>query len=323
MRIAILGARGFLGQRLTHSLSAQGHHVIAVSRGASPAGLPTSVHYIQAPIDDTAVMKSVLAISDFAIHLAWDTTPGTSERQPLLEVSSNILSSARLLELLHDQSSCNLIFISSGGALYADLVAPRTESSPVAPRSYYGAAKAAVEQLIHAFHCQSRNTTLVVRPSNIYGPGQIAKRQFGVVPTLMRCARDGTLFSVWGDGSAVRDYLYIEDFEQFVSNLLGFSWPHGSFECFNVGSGLPLSMNALLHQVAAATGHRIQFEHKKPRLVDPRSIVLDSSKAGKMLGWEPRIAIGTGLRKTWEWMEEQACKLYSAAPSILCSGDAN
>ncbi len=90
------------------------------------------------------------------------------------------------------------------------------ESSSIAPRSYYGAAKCAVEHLFRAYHAQTGHTVLIVRPPNIYGPGQLPKRQFGIVPTLMRCAQDGTEFEIWGDGSTIRDFLYIDDFERFI-----------------------------------------------------------------------------------------------------------
>ncbi len=120
MRIAVLGARGFLGQRLVRSLSRAGHQVTAVSRGPQSAELPHGVRYVQATIDDSLALEPVLSESDFAIHLAWDTTPGTSQGQPSLEVSTNLMASARLIEIMQRQPQCAMVFVSSGGAIYAD-----------------------------------------------------------------------------------------------------------------------------------------------------------------------------------------------------------
>lgn len=302
MRIAVLGARGFLGQRLVHSLSRAGHQVTALSRGPKSAGLPSGVRYVQATIDDNAALKPVLSECDFAIHLAWDTTPGTSQGQPTLEVSTNLMASAHLIEMLQHHPRCAIVFVSSGGAIYADADVMPEESSPVAPRSYYGAAKCAAEQMLHAYHAQTGHTALVVRPPNVYGPGQVPKRQFGIVPTLMRCALDGTAFEIWGDGSTIRDYLYIEDFERFIETLVRLEWPRSSFECFNAGSGTPVTINQLCETVERATGHQVRREYRVARNVDTRTVILNCAKASSMLRWKACVPLEDGLRETWRWI---------------------
>lgn len=302
MRIAVLGARGFLGQRLLHSLSRAGHEVIAVSRGPEPADLPAGTRYVQATIDDSAALEPVLAISDYAIDLAWDTTPGTSQRQPVLEVSANVLPHARLIEMLQRCERCRFVFISTGGALYAGSDTLLDESSPLAPRSYYGAAKCAVEQMLHAYQAQTGHTALVVRPPNVYGPGQIPKRQFGIVPTLMRCAITGSEFEIWGDGEAIRDYLFIEDFERFIDSLVTRNSAETGFECFNAGGGAPLSINELCNAVERVAERRVRRRFHPPRRVDSRAVMLNAARARKLLDWEASTSIDEGLRKTWSWL---------------------
>lgn len=301
MRIAILGARGFLGQRLVHSLSRAGHQVTAVSRGPESAGLPEGAEYVQATIDDSVALAPVLSEADFAIHLAWDTTPGTSQAQPALEVSTNLMASARLIEIMQRQPQCRLVFVSSGGAIYANSDSMLEESSPVTPRSYYGAAKCAVEQMLCAYHAQTGHTVLIVRPPNIYGPGQVPKRQFGIVPTLMRCAREGTDFEIWGDGSTIRDYLYVDDFERFIKALISYGWPRSSFECFNAGSGASVSIDQLCAAVERVTGHNVHRDYQPARSVDARTVILSSAKAREVLHWKAETALDDGLRETWSW----------------------
>lgn len=302
MRIVILGARGFLGQRLVHSLSRAGHQITAVSRAPESTGLPEGARYVQATIDDHVALRPILSDADFAIHLAWDTTPGTSQAQPVLEVNTNLMASARLIEMMQNHPRCQLMFVSSGGAIYADSDSMLEESSPVAPRSYYGAAKCAVEQMLHAYHTQTGHTALIVRPPNIYGPGQVPKRQFGIVPTLMRCAQYGTEFEIWGDGSTIRDYLYIDDFERFVHALLAYDWQPSTFECMNAGSGAPVSINQLCNAVERATGRQVRRAFRPARHVDPRAVMLSSAKARERLQWEPTTSLDAGLRETWSWL---------------------
>jgi len=260
------------------------------------------VRYLEATIDDSVALEPVLSESDFVLHLAWDTTPATSQAQPALEVTANLMTSARLLEMMQRQPQCTLAFVSSGGAIYVDSDTMLEESSPIAPRSYYGAAKCAVEQMLHAYHAQTGHTALVVRPPNIYGPGQLPKRQFGIVPTLMRCAQEGAEFEIWGDGSTIRDYLYIDDFECFISALVTYEWPQSCFECFNAGSGAPVSINQLCDAVEAATGHRVRRKFLPARSIDPRAVMLNSKKAHNRLLWEARVPLDKGLRETWSWM---------------------
>lgn len=303
MRIAILGANGFLGQRLMRSLSLAGHQVTAVSRGPESVGLPEGARYIQATIDDSVALEPILRQADFAIHLAWDTTPGTSQAQPVLEVSTNLMASARLIEIMQREPQCRLVFVSTGGAIYADSDELLEESSPVAPRSYYGAAKYAVEQMLRAYHAQTGHTVLVVRPPNVYGPGQVPKRQFGIVPTLMRCAQENKEFEIWGDGSTIRDYLYVHDFESFIEALLSYAWPESSFECFNAGSGGSVSINQLCAAVERVTGRSMQRCFRPARSVDARAVMLSSAKAREVLHWKACTSLEDGLRETWSWLK--------------------
>jgi UDP-glucose 4-epimerase len=148
MNSVILGGNGFLGQGLAAHLVSAGHHLTAVARGTRPPGLATPTHYLQAAMDDSQALEPVLRDADFLLHLARDTTPGTSPLQPVLEASSNLLPTLRLLEQLQRQSRCVLLFVSSGGTVYSGSAeCPWAESTALGPSSYYGAAKVAAEQL--------------------------------------------------------------------------------------------------------------------------------------------------------------------------------
>lgn len=301
MRLLILGCSGFLGARLCRHLALAGHTVTGVARHPAASALPRGVRFVQATIDDRLAIAPLLAESDYVLHLAWDTTPGTSQGQPVLETGSNVLPSMRLLELLQEHPGCGIVFVSTGGALYASSAEPVDEGGALCPRSCYGAAKGAVELMLQAMNTQSGNRVLVLRPANVYGPGQTAKRGFGVVPTLMQCALNGTAFELWGDGSTARDYLYIDDFLGLVDRLLGHQWPAGAFERLNAGTGIAVPVSRLCGLVEEVSGRSIRRTWHETRVVDPPCISLDCSRAHALLGWTPGTSLAGGLRATWAW----------------------
>ena len=302
MNTVVLGASGFLGSAIANSLSRSGHEVTGISRSRRPASLAASVRYVQSAIDDATIMANTLKRAEVVIHAAWDTTPGTSHLQPLLEVSSNLVPGMRLLETLQSFPQCRLVFISSGGAVFSNTVPiPYSESAGLWPRSYYGASKIAMEQMLKAYCSQTGNSVFVVRPANVYGPGQYPKRSFGVVPTMMECLRLNTSFEIWGDGKCVRDYLYIEDFEQFTKKLVEHSGESGCYQIFNVGTGVPMSLNNLCETLELVSGRNLRRTYVSARPVDLSAVALDPSHSGRVIGWRPGVAIEEGLKRTWEW----------------------
>jgi UDP-glucose 4-epimerase len=305
MRILILGATGFLGRHLCAFLGAQGHEITAVARHAPVGDFPPVARFVQATIDDRLALTPVLAEADFAVHLAWDTTPGTSHRQPVLETTNNTLPTMRLLEMLQEHPACGLVFLSSGGALYASTDRPIAENGQLAPRSCYGAGKAAVELMLQAFNAQSGNRVVILRPSNVYGPGQTAKRSFGIVPTLMHCARTGAEFEIWGSGETARDYLYVGDFERLTGAVLSHPWPEGVFARINAGTGSALSIDRLCDLVGQAAGTPVRRVARAARSIDPACIRLDATLARELFGWRPETPIEDGLQRTWHWYAER------------------
>ena len=305
MNILMLGGTGFLGTGLARALAAAGHEVVCVARSHAPAVMPLGSRFVQATIDDRGALAPLVQVADYVFHLAWDTTPGTSLRQPSLEADNNFLPTLHLIDLLQEHPHSRLVFLSTGGAMYSGSANSVDESAALAPRSYYGATKAAVEMILGAYHAQTGNTTLILRPSNIYGPGQLPKRDFGIIPTIMSCLKHGVALDIWGDGEAARDFLYIGDFECFVLLLTAREWPRGSCERFNLGSGAAVSINALCAMLERVSGRTLLRRYHPARSIDYRSTALDSTRARAALGWSPATPIGTGLQQAWEWFLAQ------------------
>jgi UDP-glucose 4-epimerase len=306
MRVVVLGGGGFIGSRVADALADAAFDVVAVSRRAAPANLHRHLNYIQGTVDDTSLMRQLLTGAAFLIHMACDTTPGTSQQQPTLECANNLAPTLKLIELAQDFPACKLVFLSSGGAVYKDTSAPVNEESILSPRSYYGAAKIGVEMMLRAYHAQTGNGVFILRPPNVFGPGQNPKRNFGIVPTVLRCLRQDLPFQIWGDGGAVRDYLFIQDFVRFIRTLIDYNWQPNCFEVFNVGSGRGISINALCTAAETLSGRVLQRKYVSKRAVDPAIAILDNTKARNLLGWHPIYTFEDGLAETWTWLTDDS-----------------
>lgn len=301
--ILILGAGGFLGGALARRLAGDGRRVYRVMRQpAPPFGENDSVH--TGDLSDAPLMREMLMRCGTVFHLASATTPGSSARQPSLEAEFNLLPTLRFLDVMQDFPDRRLIFVSSGGALYGNPkieVAPETH--PTTALSYHGAGKIALESFLVTFSRLTGTRLTVLRPSNLYGPGQPLKSCFGLVRTMLQHIRQGTTMEIWGDGETVRDFLYIDDMVEACCRVRAKGDAGG--EAFNIGAGTGHSINQLRQLAERITGRPLDVAYQPHRQVDVIRIVLDCSKIRAILGWAPTISLTEGLARTWQWLQSQ------------------
>ena len=302
MRVAILGAAGFLGRRLGEALAANGMDVLAATR--QPATFAhASIRNIVAPFADKHDFAPLLRDGATVIHAASISTPGSSAAHPQLD--GNLRTTLGLLEALQESPGNRLLYISSGGTLYGDSESPMAEDAPLRPRSYHAAGKIAAESFVRAWTSQYSGTAVILRPSNVYGPGQRPGNGFGVVPTAFQCVLDGAPFTILGDGRALRDYLYVDDFVALCAAAL--STPLGEgVHVFNAASGKALELLALLDRIDAVTGTPLRRTFLPARAVDVRTITLDNAAAKTAFGWNPATGLDEGLRRSWDWFRASA-----------------
>src|SRR5260221_706654 len=256
--VLVIGGGGFLGRALTAQLVARGHggHVL----GRRPvAGLPPQVSVHGGGLANEAALRRLLPDCPTVFHLACTTTPSASAGLPMLEWEENISPTLQFLSVLRDFPDTHLIFLSSGGALYGNVGArPAREDDPVHPQSFHGAGKAALEVFLRAHAARTGNPMTILRASNLYGPGQPLRENFGVVRAMLERVRSDTPLEIWGDGEAIRDFIYIDD---MVAVCLQFAELAGDRETYNVGSGRGCSLNQLRSVVEAATGRQLRVNY--------------------------------------------------------------
>lgn len=295
--VLVVGAAGFIGRHLVRALTLAGTRVVAQVHQRH-CDYESDVLTVTSDIPAETLLQSC----DAVVWLASGTTPAHSGADPLLELTANLAPLLKLLQALQSRSDRHLLYVSSGGTLYGDVDHPASESLAAHPRSYYAAGKAAAEDFIAAYCQQYSGTSTVLRPSNVYGPGQTLHGGFGVIPAAMSCLKRDAAMTVWGDGESLRDYLYIDDFISACMAALQRPPPKG-LQVFNVCSGRATSLNRLLAQIERLAGHPLRREIYPARAVDLNRVLLDGANIRRVLGWTPRTSLQEGLLRTWQWLD--------------------
>jgi UDP-glucose 4-epimerase len=290
MRAAVTGGAGFIGSHVVDALVARGDEVLVVDdlstgrREWVNAAAELRVHDIRSPYELEA---------DVVFHLAAQADVGTSMARPGFDAEVNVVGTVNTLEAARG-CGAEIVFSSTGGAIYGDVDAPATEATPRRPVSAYGIAKLAAEAYVEGWNRIHGTRHSVLRFANVYGPRQSASLEGGVVSIFMERLRSGVETLVFGDGAQTRDYVYVGDVVEAVLAAVG----RGGV--FNVGTGVETTVNELHRLCAATAGVEREPRHVAARAGDARRSLLDSAAAERELGWRARTSLADGLRTTWE-----------------------
>jgi UDP-glucose 4-epimerase len=290
MRAAVTGGAGFIGSHVVDALVARGDEVLAVDdlstgrREWVNAAAELRVHDIREPYELDA---------EVVFHLAAQADVGTSMQRPGFDAEVNVVGTVNTLEAAR-ASGAAVVFSSTGGAIYGDVDGPATEETPRRPVSAYGIAKLAAEAYLEGWNRIHGTQHTVLRFANVYGPRQSGALEGGVVSIFMERFAGGEETLVFGDGEQTRDYVYVADVVEAVLAAVG----RGG--TFNVGTGVETTVNELHRLCAEVAGVEAEPRHVEARAGDARRSVLDSSAAGRDLGWRARTSLAEGLRRTWE-----------------------
>lgn len=303
MNALVLGGTGFLGSHLVDRLLASGHNVRVLDRQQElyRAPLP-AVDYHFADFGNRAQLHGTLEGRDVVFHLVSTTVPRTSNDDPAFDVMSNVVETVYLLEQCVRARVKKVVFVSTGGALYGTpAIVPVPEDAGTNPVSSYGISKLTIEKYLALFHRLHGLDYTIVRPSNPFGPRQNPLGDQGVVAVFMGRVARGQSVEVWGDGSAVKDYLFIED---LVEGIYRAATLTATSRVFNLGSGLGHSVNDLIRLIGEVAGRTFPVTYTPKATYDVSRIVLDISRARQELGWEPHTPMESGLRRTWEFITQ-------------------
>ncbi|HTS63259.1 MAG TPA: UDP-glucuronic acid decarboxylase family protein [Candidatus Acidoferrales bacterium] len=301
MRIVVAGAAGFIGSHFCDRLLGEGCSVVALDNlltgsadNLAHLAASRNFRFISQDITEPFTLEGTVAC---VVNLASPASPKDYLEHPIETLEVGSMGTQRMLELALEKGARFLL--ASTSECYGDpLVHPQVETywgnvNPVGPRSCYDESKRFAEALTMAYHRKHGLRTNIARIFNTYGP-RMKLDDGRVVPAFLDQALRGEPMTVFGDGSQTRSFCYVSDLVDGLYRLMH------SEERYPVNLGNPLEMTILefAEQIRIMTGtsSRIVFEPLPED--DPRQRKPDVSKARKVLGWEPRVALDDGLRET-------------------------
>lgn len=302
----VLGAGGFIGGHLCRALTGCGARVSGFSRTKSYPEDLDGIRWQTGDLADRAALARVVDGADYVFHLLGSTTPASSNKDPVADLIAGPLSSLHLLEICVTARVGKLVFVSSGGSVYgATASVPIPESAPTNPISAYGIGKLTTEKYLALYEHLHNSKYAVLRVANPFGPRQAPDRRQGLVAAFIQAALNRQSAEVWGDGTVVRDYLFVTD---VVDAILGAAVYDGAHRVFNVGSGVGRSVLSVLDDIATLTGksQSIPPIFKAARPADVPVNVLDTSLISREMGWSPKIEWFAGLEVTAAWLNSLA-----------------
>jgi UDP-glucose 4-epimerase len=307
MRVLITGGTGFIGSFVVEELLTKGHDIVIIANGRQLPhyleNLSTKITYYQGDFGEIDVLEKALPGCDAVIHLAWSTVPKQTKGATAFEFTSNINSSINLIEKCVDFNINKIIFISSGGTIYGiPEFIPIHELHGLNPISNYGLSKLTTEKLLHLYHYSHKINYTVLRVSNAYGERQNFYKNQGVIGVWLKNIFQNKEIEIWGDGSIVRDYVYVEDVASSIIKALD---TVDGASIYNIGSGEGVSLNDILKEMEKILDVSFKVIYKPSRNFDVPTNILDISKAKKMIGYSPTISLQDGILKTWKWFCNQ------------------
>lgn len=304
MRALILGGNGFIGSHLVDEVRRHGHHVRVFDRSPERYRDPLeSVDYVLGDFGNREEIAEALDGVDLVYHLVGGTLPGSSNEDPAADVAMNVLGGISLLEECVARGIRKVVYVSSGGTVYGvPQTLPVHEEHPTNPISSYGVTRLCMEKYLELFHHLHGLDYVIVRPSNAFGPRQNPEAVQGVISVFAARILEGRGLTIWGDGSVIRDYVFVQD---LVEGIWAASVTPAKHRVFNLGSGRGVALNELVAVLDSQLGRRTAVEYTASRVFDVPAIYLDVTRAREELAWEPRTSLEDGIAATQEFLKMQ------------------
>jgi len=304
----VLGADGFIGYHLSMGLLAAGHEVRAFCRlrDCKPMNLPQEHDGLQLFPGDFFNRNDVdeaLEGIDYVFHLVSTTNPATSAKDPLLDIETNVRMSVELFQLCVAHRVKRVIFPSTGGAIYGrDVDHSFKEDELTEPISPYAIGKQAIEGYQRFFKYAHGLDYLSFRISNPFGERQNVVGSQGVIPIFMNLMRQDLPLTVFGDGSMIRDYIFVNDLTDAIVRSFDQPIKH---HVYNLGHGSGLSLSELIATLEHTTGKKAQVDTRPSRPSDIHKVVLDVSRFEAEFGKLAKTPFEKALAVTWASVEQR------------------
>jgi UDP-glucose 4-epimerase len=302
VRALVTGGAGFIGSHVVEALLERGDEVTVLDSLATGkrANVPDRAELRVGDIRSDADAAFDAARPEVCIHLAAQADVGTSVERPDYDADVNVLGTLRVLEAARRHGT-QVVFSSTGGAIYGECERPAREDDPRQPLSPYGTSKLAGEEYLATWNRLHGTEHVTLRLANVYGPRQLAKLEGGVVAIFMDRLAAGESVRIFGDGEQTRDFVFVGD---VVSAMIAAVGRPG--RVFNVGTGVETSVNELFETCRRVARSDAAPEYAPPRSGDLLRSVLDPGRAERELGWRPQYELERGVRETFAWASSRS-----------------
>jgi UDP-glucose 4-epimerase len=315
LKALVTGGAGFIGSNLVDALLARGDEVVVLDnlktgrRSNLDSALARGARLVVEDVRDAALVRSLLEEErpEVVFHLAAQMDVRVSAAEPVYDAEVNVIGTINMLEAARASGTRRFVFASTGGAIYGETdVLPTPETTEVNSEAPYGHSKYSAEGYCDLWTRLHGLSTVSLRFGNVYGPRQDPLGEAGVVAIFCGKLRDGGDPTVFGDGLQTRDYIYVEE---VVSAALIASSNEVSGP-FNVGTGVESSVLDLVEVLRklgremdiTRPGDSFEPQFAPARAGEVQRSVLDPAKSREVLGFEARVQLEEGMRRTLEWV---------------------
>jgi UDP-glucose 4-epimerase len=308
MGVLILGGTGFLGSAAALALSKENFDVKVLCR-TRPAPALFGDAAIQVCTSDYASLRaddSIFDGVDTILHFISATTPASSMQDMAFDVSSNLMPTLNLLEIMKRRKISRFVYASSGGTIYGiPKKLPVSEEDVANPICAHGITKLTIEKFILLHTRLMDLTPIILRIGNPYGSYQLRGVTIGSIARFIHLHSINKQIEIWGDGTVVRDYLYIDDFRAALAAIVkDSSFPAG---VYNLASGTSYSLLDIIAEIEHVTQRKVLRTFQHERLIDVPAITLDISRIRSALpSWQPRTPLAKGIELMWAAAAKEA-----------------
>ncbi|OQX92593.1 MAG: UDP-glucose 4-epimerase [candidate division Zixibacteria bacterium 4484_95] len=305
-KVLVTGGAGFIGSQIADALIEEGLSVEVIDNlftGRRENVHPEAVFYemdIRSK-EINGVFKK--ARYDVVFHLAAQMDVRKSVADPAFDADANILGGINLLQACKNHGVKKVIFASTGGAIYGEQVSfPASEDHPQNPASPYGISKLAFEKYLQFYKSEYGLDYISLRYANVYGPRQRGDGEAGVVAIFFEKLISGEKAIIFGDGGQTRDFTYVGDVVH--ANILAMNYDKCG--AFNVGTGIETDINTLFDAIKAVVGSHQERIYEPAKPGEQRRSVIDYSAIKMAMGWQPKVNLTHGLKKTAEFFKTRS-----------------
>jgi len=317
MKVLVTGGAGYIGSVVASQLVLSGHETVVLddlSRGHGDA-VPEGARLVRGNLMDADFVRGTLSEGfEGVLHFAALSLVGESMEQPELYYRNNLCGTLNLLDAMRESDAGRLVFSSTAAVYGEPEEVPIRETAPTLPTNPYGSSKLAVDRLIGAVAEARGLAATSLRYFNVAGAsgrfGEDHHPETHLIPLVLRAAAQGSSVKVFGtdyptrDGTAVRDYIHVEDLGNAHLLALEAAGP-GEHRVYNLGNGAGFTVREVVEAARSVTGARIDAEEAPRRAGDPPALVASSQKIQADLGWRPeKPGLETMISDAWAWMRE-------------------